>query len=86
VHPSTFTGSRSWSSHGTGSGSRSGSGPIPSPSHQASSSRCSVLVKTEHVGVWAFHGHILTRAERAEGAEGAKGMFGMVTAFIVQES
>jgi len=42
--------------------------------------RFSVLVKAEHVGVWAFHCHILTHAERAEG------MFGMVTAFIVQES
>jgi len=42
--------------------------------------RFSVLVKAEHVGVWAFHCHILTHAERAEG------MFGMVTAFIVQEA
>lgn len=42
--------------------------------------RFSVLVRAEHVGVWAFHCHILTHAERAEG------MFGMVTAFIVQES
>jgi manganese oxidase len=42
--------------------------------------RFSVLIKAEHLGVWAFHCHILTHAERAEG------MFGMVTAFIVTES
>lgn len=39
--------------------------------------RYSVLIKAEHAGVWAFHCHILTHAERKEG------MFGMVTAFIV---
>jgi manganese oxidase len=40
--------------------------------------RYSVLVPAEHPGVWAFHCHILTHAERAEG------MFGMVTALIVE--
>lgn len=39
--------------------------------------RYSVLIKAEMAGVWAFHCHILTHAERKEG------MFGMVTAFIV---
>lgn len=39
--------------------------------------RYSVLIQAEHAGVWAFHCHILTHAERKEG------MFGMVTAFIV---
>jgi manganese oxidase len=41
--------------------------------------RFSVLVPAEHAGVWAFHCHILTHAEREEG------MYGMVTAFIVEE-
>jgi manganese oxidase len=41
--------------------------------------RFSVLVSAEHVGVWAFHCHILTHAEREEG------MYGMVTALIVEE-
>jgi manganese oxidase len=41
--------------------------------------RFSVLVPAEHVGVWAFHCHILTHAEREEG------MYGMVTAMIVEE-
>jgi manganese oxidase len=40
--------------------------------------RYSVLVTAEHLGVWAFHCHILTHAERDEG------MYGMVTAFIVE--
>jgi manganese oxidase len=40
--------------------------------------RYSVLVPAEHPGVWAFHCHILTHAEREEG------MFGMVTALIVE--
>jgi FtsP/CotA-like multicopper oxidase with cupredoxin domain len=40
--------------------------------------RYSVLIPADHQGVWAFHCHILTHAERAEG------MFGMVTALIVQ--
>ena len=33
---------------------------------------------TKGAGVWAFHCHILTHAERNDG------MFGMVTTFIVQ--
>jgi manganese oxidase len=33
----------------------------------------------DHVGVWAFHCHILTHAESSNG------MFGMVTTFIVEE-
>ncbi len=41
--------------------------------------RFSVLVRAEHVGVWAFHRHILTHAGRAEGISG------MVTALIVRE-
>jgi manganese oxidase len=41
--------------------------------------RYSVLVPAEHVGVWAFHCHILTHAESDEG------MYGMVTVFIVEE-
>jgi Multicopper oxidase len=43
--------------------------------------RYSVLVKPtpDQVGVWAFHCHILSHAERDDGM-----MFGMVTAFIVQ--
>jgi FtsP/CotA-like multicopper oxidase with cupredoxin domain len=32
----------------------------------------------EHVGVWAYHWHILTHAESSQG------MFGMVTTFIVE--
>ncbi len=40
--------------------------------------RFSVLVQATDPGVWAFHCHILTHAERAEG------MFGMVTALIVE--
>ena len=42
--------------------------------------RYTVLVRptAEHVGVWAFHCHILNHAERDTG------MFGMVTTFIVQ--
>ncbi|MDZ4828225.1 MAG: multicopper oxidase domain-containing protein [Actinomycetota bacterium] len=42
--------------------------------------RYTVLVQPteEHLGVWAFHCHILTHAERDTG------MFGMVTTFIVQ--
>ncbi|MEX2533159.1 MAG: multicopper oxidase domain-containing protein [Nitriliruptoraceae bacterium] len=39
--------------------------------------RYSVLIKAEHAGLWVFHCHILTHAERKEG------MFGMVSAFIV---
>ena len=40
--------------------------------------RYSVLVQATHPGVWAWHCHILTHAERDTG------MFGMVTTFIVQ--
>lgn len=39
--------------------------------------RYSVLIQATDPGVWAFHCHILTHAERHEG------MFGMVTALIV---
>jgi manganese oxidase len=39
--------------------------------------RYSVLIQATDPGVWAFHCHILTHAEREEG------MFGMVTAMIV---
>ncbi len=42
--------------------------------------RFTVLVQATDPGVWAFHCHILTHAERAEG------MFGMVTALIVNEA
>lgn len=43
--------------------------------------RYSVVVRptAEHLGVWAFHCHILSHAEHDDGM-----MFGMVTAFIVQ--
>ena len=41
--------------------------------------RIDVLVEATELGVWAFHCHILTHAERPDG------MFGMVTALIVQE-
>jgi FtsP/CotA-like multicopper oxidase with cupredoxin domain len=43
--------------------------------------RYTVLVKptAAEKGVWAFHCHILSRAEKADGM-----MLGMVTAFIVQ--
>ncbi len=40
--------------------------------------RYSVLIQATDPGVWAFHCHILTHAERHEG------MFGMVTALIVE--
>jgi FtsP/CotA-like multicopper oxidase with cupredoxin domain len=40
--------------------------------------RSTVLVHATDPGVWAWHCHILTHAERADG------MFGMVTTFIVQ--
>ncbi len=42
--------------------------------------RFSVLVEATDPGVWVFHCHILTHAEREEG------MFGMVTAVIVEEA
>jgi manganese oxidase len=41
--------------------------------------RWTVVYKPENPGVWAWHCHILTHAERADG------MFGMVTALIVEE-
>jgi manganese oxidase len=41
--------------------------------------RYTVLIEAAHVGVWAWHCHILTHAENAEG------LYGMVTAFIVNE-
>jgi FtsP/CotA-like multicopper oxidase with cupredoxin domain len=43
--------------------------------------RYTVVVRptAEHLGVWAFHCHILSHAEHDDGM-----MFGMVTAFIVQ--
>ncbi len=58
--------------------------PLPEPHWEdtvtvAPGERFSVLIPAETAGVWAFHCHILTHAERMEG------MFGMVTAFIVQE-
>jgi manganese oxidase len=42
--------------------------------------RYSVLIQATDPGVWAYHCHILTHAERHEG------MFGMVTALIVEEA
>ena len=39
--------------------------------------RYTVLYKIQDPGVWAWHCHILTHAERADG------MFGMVTALVV---
>ena len=42
--------------------------------------RYSVLYKLEDPGVWVWHCHILTHAEREDG------MFGMVTAWIVEEA
>jgi FtsP/CotA-like multicopper oxidase with cupredoxin domain len=38
-----------------------------------------VAPTAEHLGVWAFHCHILTHAESSQG------MFGMVTTFIVKQ-
>ena len=38
-----------------------------------------MLYKPTEPGVWAWHCHILTHAEREDG------MFGMVTALIVEE-
>ena len=42
--------------------------------------RYTVLYKLTDPGVWAWHCHILTHAERDDG------MFGMVTAFVVAEA
>jgi FtsP/CotA-like multicopper oxidase with cupredoxin domain len=59
--------------------------PLPAPYtvdtlNVAPGERYSVLVRPtdEHLGVWAFHCHILNHAERESG------MFGMVTTMIVQ--
>ena len=59
--------------------------PLPEPYtvdtlNVAPGERYTVLVRptAEHVGVWAFHCHILNHAEREDG------MFGMVTTMIVQ--
>jgi FtsP/CotA-like multicopper oxidase with cupredoxin domain len=59
--------------------------PVPQPYqvdtlNVAPGERYTVLVRptAEHVGVWAYHCHILNHAE------GEQGMFGMVTTLIVQ--
>jgi FtsP/CotA-like multicopper oxidase with cupredoxin domain len=57
--------------------------PLPQPYKAdtvvvAPGERISVLVTADNPGVWAFHCHILTHAEREDG------MFGMVTAMIVK--
>lgn len=57
--------------------------PLPQPQKMdtvnvAPGERYSVLVQATLPGVWAWHCHILTHAERDTG------MFGMVTTFIVQ--
>ena len=57
--------------------------PVPQPYlmdtvNVAPGERYSVLVQATSPGVWAWHCHILTHAERDTG------MFGMVTTFIVQ--
>jgi FtsP/CotA-like multicopper oxidase with cupredoxin domain len=54
--------------------------PIPGDTiNVAPGERYTVLYKLTDPGVWAWHCHILTHAEREDG------MFGMVTAFIVEE-
>lgn len=54
--------------------------PVPSDTvNVAPGERYTVLYKLTDPGVWAWHCHILTHAERDDG------MFGMVTAFIVEE-
>ena len=54
--------------------------PIPGDTiNIAPGERYTVLYKLTDPGVWAWHCHILTHAERDDG------MFGMVTAFIVEE-
>ena len=40
--------------------------------------RYTVLVHADNLGVWAWHCHILSHAEREDG------MFGMVTAMVVK--
>jgi len=57
--------------------------PLANPSMEdtvtvAPGERMTVLVHATEPGVWAWHCHILTHAERSDG------MFGMVTALIVQ--
>ncbi|MFA5883344.1 MAG: multicopper oxidase domain-containing protein [Acidimicrobiia bacterium] len=57
--------------------------PVPQPYQMdtvlvAPGERYTVLVQATEPGVWAWHCHILTHAERADG------MFGMVTTFIVK--
>jgi FtsP/CotA-like multicopper oxidase with cupredoxin domain len=55
--------------------------PIPGDTiNIAPGERYTVLYKLTDPGVWAWHCHILTHAERDDG------MFGMVTAFIVEEA
>jgi FtsP/CotA-like multicopper oxidase with cupredoxin domain len=54
--------------------------PVPGDTiNVAPGERYTVLYKMVDAGVWAWHCHILTHAEREDG------MFGMVTAFIVSE-
>jgi uncharacterized cupredoxin-like copper-binding protein len=54
--------------------------PIPGDTiNVAPGERYTVLYQLTDPGVWAWHCHILTHAERDDG------MFGMVTAFIVEE-
>jgi FtsP/CotA-like multicopper oxidase with cupredoxin domain len=54
--------------------------PMPGDTiNVAPGERYTVVYKLTDPGVWAWHCHILTHAERADG------MFGMVTAFIVEE-
>lgn len=54
--------------------------PIPGDTiNIAPGERYTVLYRLTDPGVWAWHCHILTHAERDDG------MFGMVTAFIVEE-
>ena len=54
--------------------------PVPGDTiNVAPGERYTVLYQLTDPGVWAWHCHILTHAERDDG------MFGMVTAFIVEE-
>jgi uncharacterized cupredoxin-like copper-binding protein len=54
--------------------------PLPGDTiNVAPGERYTVAYKLVDPGVWAWHCHILTHAERADG------MFGMVTAFVVEE-
>jgi FtsP/CotA-like multicopper oxidase with cupredoxin domain len=57
--------------------------PLPQPYfadtvNVAPGERYTVVVDVNEPGVWAWHCHILTHAERDDG------MFGMVTAFVVE--